>query len=101
MFERLKRQLVESGLVAPDPKIRLTLVAGRFKSDEDEERIRGHFSRSGWILWGQEWLREGLQELAEGAYEGRVVPVMAKLWCQLEPQNQSTSDPDPGQHLTQ
>ena len=27
------------GLVAPDPKIQLALVAGRFKSDEDEERI--------------------------------------------------------------
>src|SRR5712692_6420980 len=48
VLRRLERQLVAAGFCPPAPTLKLCLAAGKIRGDEDT--LRAHFERKGWIL---------------------------------------------------
>lgn len=77
VLRRLERQLVTAGFCAKNPKVTLCLAAGKIRGDE--ERLRTHFDRRGWILLGPELIREELRTLRDSGYENSVAAVVTKL----------------------
>jgi hypothetical protein len=79
VLARLSKQLVEAGLCADDPKIRLCLAAGKIATEGDRRRLQGHFTSSKWHLFDDTWLREKLKEVSDSGYENQVSAIVAKL----------------------
>jgi hypothetical protein len=74
---RLKQQLVAAGFCAKDPTVQLCLAAGKIKGDE--EWLRAHFEKQGWILLGPDAISQELRALRNVGYENSVAAVVAKL----------------------
>jgi hypothetical protein len=87
VLDRLAAQLTARGLCRKNPSVRLCLVAGRIKNANDRETLMKLFSKNGWQLWDDNWLREQLSELARDGYDNQVASVVAKL---LLPRKQLT-----------
>jgi hypothetical protein len=79
VFNRLTEQMVEVGACRRTPKVRLALAAGKILNDADRERLHTLFTRNSWVLFDEEWLREGLQNAANEGYENDVASVVSKL----------------------
>jgi hypothetical protein len=79
VFDRLKKQLVDSGSCLPDPTVTLCLACGRIASDANRVGLQKHFVAQGWELWDETWLHDRLREMAGGGYENQVSAVVAKL----------------------
>ena len=77
VLRRLERQLVSGGFCPPKPKIRLSLAAGKIR--KDEEWLKSHFERKGWVLFGPEYIRTELKRLRDSGYENNVAAVVAKM----------------------
>lgn len=74
---RLVLDLVASGMVLPNPTVKLALAAGRIRRDEAE--LAACFESNGWQLYGPSWIRERVQRLAEGDYDNSTAAVVSKL----------------------
>ena len=79
VFNRLRIQMIESGLCPPDAKMQLCLACGRIASNKDREGLHKHFAAKNWQLWDEKWLQERLQRMSEMGYENQVSAVVAKL----------------------
>lgn len=79
VFNRLRTQLFESGLVAENPDIRLALVCGKIIRETDRQLMREHFEKNGWLLWDDAWLKGQLRTMSLGGYENSPVAVVSKL----------------------
>jgi len=79
VLRRLAKQLREVGACAPKPKIELWLVAGHIHSSADRQAMASHFTRNGWRLCDDSWLRERLVTASKAGYENDVAHVVAKL----------------------
>lgn len=76
---RLVRQLVEKGLILPEPRVQLCLAAGNVRNEADREKLSALFDERGWQLWDEYWLNAQLRDLADSKYENEVAAVVAKL----------------------
>jgi hypothetical protein len=81
VFNRLRRQLTESGACPPIPasNVRLCLACGHI-AGKDGSKLREHFEARKWELWDEDWLRKHLKEMANSKYENQVSHVVAKLF---------------------
>ena len=79
VFNRLRIQMHEAGLVSESPETRLALVCGKIVSAQDRQLLRSHFEKNGWILWDDEWLKQKLKAMSESGYENSPVAVVSKL----------------------
>lgn len=77
VLRRLERQLVAAGFCRARPKVRLSLAAGKIRGDE--EWLRAHFEKSGWLLMGPRDIQAELHKLRASGYENSVAAVVAKL----------------------
>ncbi len=79
VLARLTRQLVEAGLCADQPQVRLCLAAGKIATELDREKLQEHFDSRGWYLFDDSWLRTKLIEVSNSGYENQVSAIVAKL----------------------
>ena len=79
VFNRLRLQLCEAGLVRGDPDLKLALVCGKIVRERDRVALGDHFKANGWVLWDDVWLREKLDRMSRGSYENSIAAVVAKL----------------------
>lgn len=79
VFERLRQQFTAIGACREAPTVRLALVCGKIRNERDRAYIKAHFSRHGWALWDETWLRERLERMASQGYENQIASVVAKL----------------------
>jgi hypothetical protein len=84
VFTRLKSQLIKSGAVIRDPKVRLALMAAKIKPKE-HSAIVDLFHKNEWELFDENWIREQFKKLADGSYEDDVPSVVAKLLLRDQP----------------
>lgn len=79
VFHRLVRQLSVSGMVRPQPVVRLALAAARIASARDRVELGEHFANEGWELYDATWLKEQLRRLSHDGYQDSVVAVLSKI----------------------
>jgi len=79
VFDRLRKQFVESGACLPNATVSLGLACGRIATDGDRVGLHKHFAEQGWELWDEVWLRGRLKHMSGGSYENQVSAVVAKL----------------------
>jgi hypothetical protein len=81
VFKRLKQKLSkgEARWCSSNVKIQLCLACGRFASENDERQIRAKFRANRWELWGPDWLRGKIKDMADESYENEVSAVVSKL----------------------
>ena len=78
VLSRLVEQMVDSGTVVGTPSPKLGMVYG-YATAANTEILRSHFNEHGWELYGPEWLRDRLQQMALRSYDNQVASVVAKL----------------------
>ena len=76
---RLCQQLFDAGKIRAEPKVMLALVCGKIIREKDRDLLQQHFEKNGWLLWDDRWLKQKLQDMAQGGYENSQVAVVAKL----------------------
>ncbi len=81
VFERLRHQMYDKGLIASKTKttIKLALACGKIVRASDGKKLREHFNNNGWILLDNEWLEKKLEEISKESYENSQVAVLSKL----------------------
>ena len=79
VFDRLRFQMIELGLITQKTRIKLVLACGKIASRTDYKQIRDHFEKRDWELWDCEWFKEKLQKISEGGYENSQISVVSKL----------------------
>jgi len=79
VFNRLSKQLTESGACRKGLKVKLCLATGKIRSESDREGLESKFSNNGWVLFTDTWLKEQLIDLASTGYENEVALVVTKL----------------------
>lgn len=84
VFKRLGKQFTDSGLCRPTPAVKLCLACGRIATDTDRAALHKHFTRKGWELLDEDWLRKRLRVMSESGYENQVSAVVAKLLLRNE-----------------
>lgn len=77
VLRRLQLQLTEAGFCRKVPAVKLCLAAGKIRGDAG--RLREHFERKGWVLFGPDEIRAELQALRDSGYENSVAAVVAKI----------------------
>ena len=78
VLNRLSSQFIHEGRCRSNPKMRLGLACGHIKKKHRHE-LQDHFRQSGWDLYDEEWIRNGLKDLTKGGYENNIASVVAKL----------------------
>ena len=79
LLSRLTSQLHERGYIAEHPTVKLSLVAGRFKSIDEQRQLAAYFREREWLLFDQDWIRQHLERIAGAVYSDRVSSMVAKL----------------------
>lgn len=77
VLNRLTLQLVEKGMVASNPTVRLALAAGKVAKGAGQ--FPTAFAERGLMWFGPEWIVARLGELASKGYDNEVASVVAKL----------------------
>lgn len=78
VFDRLNKDLKESGLLASPLKIRLGLAAGNvYKNSEFE--IQEHLKNKDMFFWGPSEIKKRIQNLAKKGYENDPTVIAAKV----------------------
>ncbi|MER3439716.1 MAG: hypothetical protein C4346_20165 [Chloroflexota bacterium] len=70
--------MAKHGMCLPNTQPRLGMAVGKFKRG-DEAAIRILFEQRGWMLFGPDWFRARLGELAGKSYRNHTASVVAKL----------------------
>jgi hypothetical protein len=78
VLARLAAQMTVEGRCAPNPTVRLGMIAGNLKSGDDD-LLAKHFEANGWMFFGPPWLREHLSKMATRSYSNQVSAIVAKL----------------------
>ncbi len=81
IFERLKEEFLEKGLINKETKVNYALAAGHIKYPEDEQNIRDYFlkQKGKWILFSEKDIKDKIRKFAEKGWEDNVVTMTAKL----------------------
>ena len=77
--EELINQVIQSGLVRGRPTLKYCLVAGHIAREYDRSELHDYFHKQGWILYDENWIKQGLDKLAKIGYEDNVSVIVAKL----------------------
>lgn len=77
VFRRLGEELVEMGLSAANPTVRLALAIGRLQSDPST--LRAYFDDKGWLLFDPDWVRQRLTATADTGYTDSIAVMVAKM----------------------
>lgn len=83
VLERLRTQMIESGLCRPEANPKLGLIYAHATS-HNERRLAERFEAEGWLRFGPDWIRNRLGNLAEAGYENSVAAIVAKLLLRNE-----------------
>lgn len=78
VLNRLVEQMTADGRCAPNPSVRLGMIAGKLRVG-DENSLPEHFAANDWVFLGPEWLREQLGKMATSGYSNQVSAIVAKL----------------------
>ncbi len=78
VFSRLKKQMLQAGMILPHAKVKLCLAAGHIRKG-NKAHIENHCRKNGWLLFAEDWFREQFDKLAETDYENDIAIVAAKL----------------------
>jgi hypothetical protein len=78
VFNRLRQDLRELGMVGGDLKITLGLVAGNIYQGLSAE-IRAYVESKGWFFWSPEDVRDRVNALAAKGYENDPAIITAKI----------------------
>ena len=78
VFNRLKIQLEEQGLINKNPSTKLCLVAGKIDK-RTKEQVMQFFNKKGWLIFDDEWLKNELKELSYSGYENTTAAYVSKL----------------------
>lgn len=78
VLRRLVEQLVDAGSVAGTPVPKLGMIYG-FATPSNTAILEQHFAENGWELYGPDWLKGHLQQMALRSYDNQVASVVAKL----------------------
>jgi hypothetical protein len=79
VLAQASEQLVTVGACRPSARITLGLAAGKFRNQDDAEKLAALFGTNHWLLLGPDWARERLKKAAAGGYENSVASIVAKL----------------------
>ena len=79
VFNRLRHQMSDLGLIPEDTKFVLALACGKIASKSDRDKLQDHFNRNDWRLWDRLWLKGKLDELSKGGYENSQISVVSKI----------------------
>ena len=80
----LLRQMRRTGLCTPATRVGVAIAVGKFCSKADERDIRSHFANKSWEVFGPEWVRAKLHQLAKQTWHvNSPVAVAAKLLVRL------------------
>jgi len=78
VLSRMKSDLVRDGFVPSDCKVHFGLVAGKIRPS-DAKALPEYFSKRGWHLFGPDWIKREVAQLADSGYSNDVSAVVAKL----------------------
>ena len=78
VFERLKADLVELGMVSQSANITLGLAAGNVYQSKSNE-IEELFKRRNWLFWSPECIKDMVCALAVKGYENEPAIITAKI----------------------
>jgi hypothetical protein len=78
VFNRLKDELVASGMVPKSVTINLGLVAGKVYQSRSDD-VREYFSSKGWFLWSPKDIKDRVNNLAMKGYENDPAFIVAKI----------------------
>ena len=84
VLDRLRHQLVATGLCPADVRVRLGLIHAH-ATEHNLGLLKTIFADNDWLLLGADWLRERLQRLAHGGYENNAAIIVAKLLLNNKP----------------
>ena len=79
VFDRLRRQLAEKGLVSEDCPVSLGLAVGKFATEKDRVLVAEHFGEQAWALFEPTWVKDGLEHMAKGGYDNDPAVIAAKV----------------------
>lgn len=78
VFNRLKQDLRNRGMIQDDIRIKLGLVAGKIYQGRSEE-IRAYVESNGWFFWSPEDVRKRVNDPAVKDYENDPIVITAKI----------------------
>lgn len=78
VLARMKSDLVQGGFIPPDCAVRFGLVAAKIRNS-DSGRLADHFEVRGWCLFGPDWIKREVEQLAHSSYSNDVSAVVAKV----------------------
>jgi len=79
VFNRLLKQLVESGSCSEDTTVKLCLASGKVASQADREELSEYFNTKEWNFYSDEWIKKELINLSNLGYENEVATVTTKI----------------------
>jgi hypothetical protein len=79
VLTRLIIQLTNAQLCAPSPNVTLCLAVGRFPTAQDRAQLHTLFEQRGWRLFDDEWIYQGLADVAKSGYENDIAIVVSKI----------------------
>ena len=82
--EALVRDYAKNGLITESVSIRYALAAGKIYS-KDEDKIKDHFEKHGWILISPDEIKEKIRGLANKGWEDNVIIMTTKLLKDIRP----------------
>jgi len=56
-------------------------VTGKIATDDDREKLHHHFARNEWILYDEQWVKEGLERLSKIGYEDDINTIVSKIYA--------------------
>jgi len=82
LFKAVKKQVIkqltDDGMISSSPSVKLCLVAGKIYG-KDEEMLKKHFKKRGWMFVGPSELVADLRLFADRGYENDVATIVVKL----------------------
>ena len=88
LAEKLVTQLIEQRLLSTKPDLIFCLVTGNIFNHKEREEICAHFAREGWLLFDENWVKNGLLALANSGYDNDVAVITAKLFDRISDRHQ-------------
>lgn len=76
-------QVVNEKLTRPEPIINYCLITGKIATDNNRELLHQYFSKNGWLLYDEYWVKNKIESLAKKGYENDVAIIVAKLFSRM------------------
>jgi hypothetical protein len=78
LLARLKKQMVELGMINKETKFQIGLAAGKIYQG-NEQAVQHFLRRKGWFFWSPSRIKEKVENLAETSYMNDPVTIAAKI----------------------